>query len=100
MTSTMRTVRPLVLRARVPDTPEPALRAACVRIREDFPDAPDGLVEALMLEAFDRTSNARVDAFRVVLAEREARSRLRRARSLGAPAGATRLDAVGNQLGF
>jgi len=91
----MRPVRPSVPAVRVPNPPEPALRAACVRLREDFPGAPDGLVEALMLEAYERTSDARIDAFRVVLAERETRSRLRRVRSPRDPAGAHHLDAVG-----
>ena len=95
MTSTMRSVRAPVPAVRVAHPPEAALRTACLRLREDFPGAPDGLVEALMLEAYQRTSDARIDAFRVVLAERETRSRLRRVRSLRDPAGAPRLDAVG-----
>jgi hypothetical protein len=80
---------------RIADAPGPALRAAYLRIREDYPDAPEELVEALMLQALDRTSDARIDAFRVVLAERETRSQLRRGCSLGDPAGAARLDTVG-----
>ncbi len=58
--------------------PDPALTAACRRIRADFPTAPYELVEEMLVTSLARTCDARIDTFRVVLAERETWSRLRR----------------------
>ena len=63
---------------RIPDAHDSAFTAACRRLRGGFPAAPHELITEQLRAALERTRGAKVDAFRVVLAEREVRSRLRR----------------------
>lgn len=63
---------------RIPDAHDSAFNAACRRLRGDFPAAPYELIKEQLRAALERTRGAKVDAFRVVLAEREVRSWLRR----------------------
>jgi hypothetical protein len=50
------------------------------RLISDFPSVAPRRIGALVDEAYARTSGARVQAFRVVLAEREVRAALRAVR--------------------
>jgi hypothetical protein len=54
-----------------------ALIAIVAAIRHDYPNAAPGRVEDLLQTCYQRTSGARVQQYRLVLAERDVRVQLR-----------------------
>jgi hypothetical protein len=54
-----------------------ALAGVRARLRDDFPSVPEEDVDSLLTEFFGRTRGARVQTFRVLLADRDARAALR-----------------------
>lgn len=62
------------------------LAAAHDRLRVSFPDTSPAVVAELLFEAYARTAGARVQTYRVLLAERSARSALRTRRTTLGPA--------------
>jgi hypothetical protein len=54
-----------------------ALASVRARLRDDFPLVPPEHIDALLTEFFGRTRGARVQTFRVLLADRDARAALR-----------------------
>ena len=59
-----------------------ALVSVRARLRDDFPFVPADYVDSLLSEFLGRTRDARVQTFRVLLADRDARAALRSYTSL------------------
>lgn len=73
--------------ADAPANEERALDDAVARIVRDHPDADVAVITALLRTAHRATADAKVQGFRVVLAERSARASLRRRPSPAASGG-------------
>ena len=70
------------------------IRSAVAAIARDYPAVATGRIEMLVIAAFERRSDATVLQYRAVLAERDARSRLR-AEAWAQGAGSASIGAAG-----
>ena len=60
-----------------PDAHAAEFRLALARLAGAFPDVPVEVVERSLTDALERTAGAAIDTYRMLLAERSARSMLR-----------------------
>jgi hypothetical protein len=70
-------VMPIRRGAMAPQHVQMEARDACRRLALEYPGVKPHAIEALMDQALSRTLNASIESFRVVLAERSTRARLR-----------------------